>query len=452
MHTFFRRCGSKRCFCGFQATCDERFDYPASALLGSTVAHFFSARLGMTDTNPPPERGTTHSANDPKRSARRLDELACVAGESFGDQRALSPQSHPYPSRDAIGNFCGTGEQLTYCAARVFMDAARRAQSERCISMQGSSGLREPQQLSIRAAASFSSLHGATAQLDVGLKERVHLLECFNKMCRRHHIEVPTDMLPTLLSEMLTELSTNQNTFRRSAASLVPVTAYCGAIGPQLYQEFPEFSDSPSIFKYAAVNNTSDPRGFLSLVRNIITELKTDNEFSFFRNTPSIFKYAAVNNTSDPRGFLRDVQRTLKELWDDEEFASIRGSSSIVMQVAMHNITNPRGFLRDVQKTIIELTTEDEFRCFRGSPWLFKYASVSYPSDPRRFLRNVKMTIADLAVDDEFSDYRKAAGMFKRAAVGYPSDPRWLLRTKQKRKVIGDKRRGTKPPSNEPAN
>jgi hypothetical protein len=46
-------------------------------------------RVEMTDINPPEERGTAYTDNDPDRTTRRLVELSRIADTEFQKQRLL---------------------------------------------------------------------------------------------------------------------------------------------------------------------------------------------------------------------------------------------------------------------------------------------------------------------------------------------------------------------------
>ena len=316
--------------------------------------------------------------------------------------------------------------------------------------MRGRPGLKETQRLAINATATAFAV--AEELLQVDLDTRVRLLERFEEMSRRQRIDVTSIMRPGILELLVTELWANQQALKTSAGDLVPVTAYCGAIGPKLSTEFPDFSDTPGIFKTAAVHYPSDPSGFLRRVQGTIAELAAGEEFVALRDAPGIFKYAAVNYPADPRSFLRGVKKIISELAADDEFAAFRDTPGIFKQAVMNNPANPRGFLRGVQDTIAALAADDEFAAFRDTPSIFKYAAVGNPTDPRAWLLGVQATIAALVTDDEFAALRHTLGIFTRAAVGYSSDPRSFLRSKlqsSERYANSVKQRRMKPPSTE---
>ena len=321
------------------------------------------------------------------------------------------------------------GDPKTTANVRELMDEARRAQSESGVSMRGRPQLKDAQRFAIRATATSCAI--VAAPLHAEPKTKIGLLERFEEMCRRRHIEVPADMRPAILEAMLTELSINRQALTGSESKLVPVTAYCGAIGPKLSTEFPEFRDTPGIFRRAAVHNPSDPRGFLRGMQQSIAALAADDKFAEFRDTPGIFRQAAMQNPSDPRGFLRGMQQSIAALAADDEFAEFRDTPSIFRQVAFSNPRDPRSFLRGAQRRIAELAADDEFAAFRDAPGIFRQAAVYNPSDPRGFLRKAQATMRQLVADDEFAEFRDTPGIFRLAAVRSPSDSRGFLRRVQ---------------------
>ena len=81
-----------------------------------------------------------------------------------------------------------------------------------------------------------------------------------------------------------------------------------------------------------------------------MADLSAEEEFAAIRDTPSIFRYAAVRYSSDPRAFLRGVQKTLGELAADEEFAAFRDTPGIFRQAAVYYPDDPRAFLRGCRR------------------------------------------------------------------------------------------------------
>ena len=76
--------------------------------------------------------------------------------------------------------------------------------------------------------------------------------------------------LDTPINIVHTVLQLNEQALKFSPEKLISVTAYNGAVGSALPKEFPDFADTPGIFRHAAVRYPTNPRGFyVSYCRSI---------------------------------------------------------------------------------------------------------------------------------------------------------------------------------------
>ena len=189
--------------------------------------------------------------------------------------------------------------------ARAFIDEVRQVQSKSGQNLGCKRKSNEIQRLAINATVILCSDSvrlfppSITPQLLHGLLER------FEKMAQRNGYEVPDHLRTDTLGLLSTELWVNHHALKTSPTKLVAVTAYNGAIAVLLPKEFPEFADTPGLFREAMVGNPADPRRFLHNVKEMVASLSADEEFECFRETPYMFRRAAVHNPSDPRAWLR---------------------------------------------------------------------------------------------------------------------------------------------------
>jgi uncharacterized Zn finger protein len=314
----------------------------------------------------------------------------------------------------------------------AFLAELRAAQAARGKPLKGPLSLL-PEQFQHAASASDAALRLSPqfngASLTVPLRK---LLERTLEMARRNQINVHPDKLEVIAQILLIELTANITAFgaERKPETIIPITLHQGSTCARMSQEteFKAFSDTPGIFKDAAVNYPSDPRQFLRGVMNTMAALASEKEFKAFADTPGIFKHAAVHYPSEPRQFLRGVMNMIAALASEKEFKAFADTPGIFKDAAVHYPSDPRQFLRGVMNTMVALASEKEFKAFADTPGIFKYAAVHYPSDPRQFLRGVMNTMAALASEKEFKAFADTPGIFKYAAVSYPSDPRQFLR------------------------
>jgi hypothetical protein len=275
--------------------------------------------------------------------------------------------------------------------AASFMAEVRDAQFDSGRPLAGPARLTPDQRSAITSASADSNLVAAVKEaLKVDLPVN-RLFERFEEMCRRREIPIDHSQRPGILKLLAAELWTNAQQLQARPKDLIGVTVYHGNITPlAAEEEFVSLRDTPGIFKQAALNHPTDPRGFLRKVQKNIAVLAAEEEFAPLRDTPGIFTRAAAGNPSDPRGFLRQVQKDITALATEEEFAPLRDTPGIFTRAAIHNPTDPRAFLRKVQKDIAVLAAEKEFAPLRDTPSIFTRAAVNNPSDPRALLRKVQ--------------------------------------------------------------
>ena len=213
--------------------------------------------------------------------------------------------------------------------AAAFMAEVRGAQLASGRSLSGPSRLTPDQQYAITEISKHSSLVGAvkeTLRSDLPVNA---MFERFEEMCRRREFPITPILRPGILKLLAAELWANTECLRARPKDLIAVTVYHGNIAALAgEEEFAALRDTPGIFKYAAVNNASNPRAFLRNVQKNIAALAGEEEFAALRDAPGIFKHAAVHNPSDPRAFLRNVQKDIAALAGEEEFAGLRSGDS----------------------------------------------------------------------------------------------------------------------------
>ena len=254
--------------------------------------------------------------------------------------------------------------------ARTFIANIRQLHALSGKNLRGVFGLSDEQDRAVRASASQlvteefnnASLHEALTKL---------LLK-FEEMCRRNSRLIPDRLRLEIARHLFSDLSENITVFRCEKAPLkvTQLTIYHGTSCVALHEEreFAEFRKTPGIFRQAATNHSTDPRGFLRRVQANVAALMEDMEFAEFREMPSIFYQAAANNSTDPQGFLRRVQVNIAALMEDEEFAEFRETPGIFRRAAVHYSTNPQGFLRRVQGGEV-IAGKDEY--MQAPPFVF---------------------------------------------------------------------------------
>jgi hypothetical protein len=280
---------------------------------------------------------------------------------------------------------------------------------------------------------------------DTGTMAR-QLFDYLGEMSRRNSVTIPKDIGKEVHFILAVELLANMEDLDVPPGELISVTVQNGVLGfnkkPALCDAF---SDTPSVFKRAAVSYPSDPEGFLTGVIAKIGALEADDRFASLRDTPSVFKHAAVHHPSDPEGFLTGVIGKIGELAADDRFASLRDSPGVFKHAAVGNPSDPEAFLIGVVAKIGELAADKRFASLRDTPYVFKLAGVGYAADPEGFLTGVISKISELESDKRFASLRDSPHVFKEAAVHYPSDPERFLTevmAEQARKRINGKKEG----------
>jgi hypothetical protein len=170
--------------------------------------------------------------------------------------------------------------------------------------------------------------------------------ERFEEMCRRRKLSIPKELRPPIYRLLALELVVNSSVLQAEPEQIASATLYNGSLD-EMVSRFADFRDTPWIFRHVAVNNPSDPEGFLTGVLETITRLSADERFADFRDTPGIFQRAAVHNSSDPEGFLTGVLETITRLSADERFADFRDTPGIFRQAAVNNPSDPESYLAD---------------------------------------------------------------------------------------------------------
>lgn len=172
--------------------------------------------------------------------------------------------------------------------AAAFMQAVRVTQAESGKSMTGASLLSLEQEEAIIEAARNSALVAAVkehAQVDGAVN---YLAGRFEEMCRRQRMEVSKELRPAVLKLLVTELLVNHKALDGlPVEKLIPVTAYQGAVVPELKKEFGHF---PAwIIEEGARERPNNPRGFLVRIETEAKTMAGEAEFERFRDTPSVF-------------------------------------------------------------------------------------------------------------------------------------------------------------------
>lgn len=241
---------------------------------------------------------------------------------------------------ELVGSAASTPSEQAF-DIRGFMREARAAQAKRGKSLKG---LKYPSSATMKAIAKYSDNGPALSprfNYAGGADVLDTLLIRFGLLCERNGIAVREADWPEVARQLLEELAVNAAAFglQEKPERLIPLTAYCGDDFSKIAQdaEFSDIAHSPWIFKLAAKNHPSDPRGFLCNVQKVMREMAAEPEFAGFVKTPWIFKFAAAVYSSDPRGFLRDVrdgrvdlQRShgFKNRWVINESATVLVDSS----------------------------------------------------------------------------------------------------------------------------
>ncbi len=229
--------------------------------------------------------------------------------------------------------------------AALFMKEVREAQLHGGKSLRGRLRISTEQRQAIQVISiSNPVIIGLREELNVDRKSVDSLYERFEEMCRRQKKPINKNMRPAILERLTLELWLNQKALNAPAVRLISATLYNGAIGWELMEQFPDFSDSPSLFVYVLENHPSAPVEFLTKVRGIVTELKNEDEFKDF--PPHTIKYAAVNKPQDPRAFLRKVRNAVAGILHEKEFRPLENMRSAVLRAAVTAPQKSRSVLR----------------------------------------------------------------------------------------------------------
>ena len=313
---------------------------------------------------------------------------------------------------------------------KSFLDNVRAKQAQSMQTLKGRSGLQLTQRIAIRAVATSMAIAGKPPKL--AQAEMIRLLERFEEMARRQKMIVQAELRPALLGLLVTEFWVNKHALDSPAEKLIAATAYHGAIGIRLGEEFPQFQDTPGLLRHAVINYPADPGRFLRKTQDAIDSMASVPEFAEFRDTPGMYKQAAVRNPSDPSGFLRSVRRVMIQMRREPEFEEFRNMPSLFKQAAVSNPSDPREYMRKLQKNIAQLMKEDEFKNFLSTPGVFRQAVIRSPQNPQAFLRKVQQDIGALSSEEEFSEFHDKPSILQHAAIHNTSNPREFLRRKPK--------------------
>jgi len=312
------------------------------------------------------------------------------------------------------------------CEAREFISELRGKQSKNTQTLRGRPGLPSQQRIAIRATSVSYVVAGTPPEIEQS--HMIRLLERFEELARRHKMELDARLRPHILSLLVTEMWTNKHCLKMPPEKLIAATAYHGAIGVRLIQDFPRFAETPSIYKHAIMNYPAAPAKFLRKAQAMIDEISADVEFVELRETPGLFTQAVLRNPSNPRGFLISLKKAVAAMEQDDEFIAFRSTPGIFRHACLSNPSDPRAYIRNLKKTISEMREEEEFSGFRNTPGMFLQAAVRNPSNPRGFLRRIKTDVASMSEEKEFADFHDKPNILQYAAVHNPSDPRGFLR------------------------
>ncbi|MDD4616826.1 MAG: hypothetical protein PHW76_06925 [Alphaproteobacteria bacterium] len=222
------------------------------------------------------------------------------------------------------------------------------------------------------------------------------LLRRFEEMCRRQKVSVPLVAHAGALRLLISELAINAKALKANPNKLVPVTLYCGAIGPTLIRKFPDLAaNTIGTIRHAVDKNPSDPEGFLTRYETTVAclgQLCADptHPFRRFKDIPWIPRHIAIHNLSDP----------LKAMFSLIDRIDAYGKKS--------------------------LDPNDEFHCFVHQPGIFTYAAIHHLKNMTKFLRRVKTNYEMLCSESEFAPLKK--GFKMSVAIGYPNKAAEYLR------------------------
>jgi hypothetical protein len=343
-----------------------------------------------------------------------------------------------------------TGEdsgELSRNAAEV-LENVRRAQAESQKPLFGTIRLsRERKALIHQISSTDPAIIDLREGMSIEQSVTDNMFERFEEMCRRRKIVIADELYPAVLERLATELKTNAQALNSPPGKLTSATIYSGAFAPGLVDGYPEFRESPGIYRDAARQFPMNPAGYLKRLRETIAEVSADSRFSLFADNPSIYREASRKHPADTAEFLGRAVKTYHEIMGENEFAMFHDTPGIVKEAVIDHVKDSRAFLRGVTNTADSLAFDEAFAEFwkpqalaaakaareEGKtdvkiPSIFKRAAANYVGGTRDFLLGVKSAMAELAADDEFADFRKTPAIFKLASIRNPRDPREFLR------------------------
>jgi hypothetical protein len=127
--------------------------------------------------------------------------------------------------------------------------------------------------------------------------------KAFEEMCRRRRVTLPPDLRLAGYCLLGIELAINSQVLEVAPAQVASATVYHNSLD-RLPEAFPEFRDTPNVFRRAAAGYPSDPEGFRQGVQQAVSRLAQDERFAGLRDAPGVFRKAGVGYPSDPEGFL----------------------------------------------------------------------------------------------------------------------------------------------------
>ena len=191
--------------------------------------------------------------------------------------------------------------------------------------MQGRIGLTPDVKTAIESAAKEVCSHYDWVAPD----QAQGLLIRFEEMGRRNGYGVEGEHRNEILRYLLTEWEKNIQSFmtrdwETKPTDFMPVTAYQGAIIPDLIKDFNEFSDVPWIYKRVAENNPANPRGVLQNIRDVIVKMTANPAFAELADSRAwIFRHAAVNSAKDPEAAVRRALASAKKIQQEDEYSGM---------------------------------------------------------------------------------------------------------------------------------
>lgn len=134
-------------------------------------------------------------------------------------------------------------------------------------------------------------------------KRRRILYDRFVELCRRRQITIPPELAPWVYRHLAEELAENTHRLRLRPATLTSATLHVGRLSPVI-DAYPEFHDTPYVFRTAVRNQPVNPGKFLERVRETIAALQSDPRAQAVRDNPRLLRRIAVLHPTDPVGSL----------------------------------------------------------------------------------------------------------------------------------------------------